>query len=231
MQDVSPVIVPGLVVPGSEAETSVGDFVARPVHGAANSPGIPAGEKTDEQLMVAFARGQADAFNVLFARYKQPLFGFFRRRLDDTAQAEELTQETFLAVLRGTARYEATALFRTWLYTIGFRILRAHRRKSAFRAMFTGAAPPDREPAARQHLDKDVLIREAVGKLDRMDREVLLLREFEQLSYAEIAALLRVPVNTVRSRLFRARMELRNLLSEPAPVSGTQELTRSEGRA
>jgi RNA polymerase sigma-70 factor (ECF subfamily) len=187
--------------------------------------------RTDEQLMVAFARGQTDAFNVLFARYKQPLFGFFRRRLDNTPQAEELTQETFLAVLRGTARYEATALFRTWLYAIGFRILQAHRRKAAFRSMFTGSVPSHHEPATHDNLDQDVLLRHAVGKLDRIDREVLLLREFEQLSYAEIATLLRVPVNTVRSRLFRARLELRNLLSAPAPVSPAPELTRSEGRA
>jgi RNA polymerase sigma-70 factor (ECF subfamily) len=74
-------------------------------------------------------------------------------------------------------------------------------------------------------------MRQAVGKLDRIDREVLLLREFEQLSYAEIAILLRVPVNTVRSRLFRARQELRHLLSAPALVSATPEFTRSEGRA
>ena len=141
-----------------------------------------AGEKTDEQLMAAFARGQTDAFDLLFERYKQPLFGFFRRRLDDTPQAEELAQETFLAVLRGTARYEATALFRTWLYAIGFKILRAYRRKAAFRAMFAGASPLHIEPAAREHLDKDLLMREAVGKLDRMDREILLLREFEQLT-------------------------------------------------
>jgi RNA polymerase sigma-70 factor (ECF subfamily) len=184
--------------------------------------------------MVAFARGQGDAFDTLFQRYKQPLYGFFRRRLDDAAQAEELTQETFIAVLRGSVRYEATALFRTWLYAIGFSILRAHRRKAAFRAMFTGSAPAHREPAARDHLADDLLIRDAVRKLDRMDREILLLREFEQLTYAEIAALLGVPVNTVRSRLFRARTELRNRLSAPMPVSTTpapNELTRSEGRA
>jgi RNA polymerase sigma-70 factor, ECF subfamily len=222
-----------VIVPDSEAEDSVQDLVARPVNNAPYGPLIPnpVSEQTDEQLMVAFARGQTDAFNVLFARYKQQLFGFFRRRLDDSPQAEELTQETFLAVLRGTGHYQASALFRTWLYAIGFRILRAHRRKSAFRSMFTGAAPPNREPAERDHLYKDVLMRQAVGKLERMDREVLLLREFEQLSYFEIATLLRVPVNTVRSRLFRARMELRNLLSAPASVSGPQELTQSEERA
>jgi RNA polymerase sigma-70 factor (ECF subfamily) len=201
--------------------------------GGPGSSGIPnpANDQTDEQLMVAFARGQTDAFTVLFARYKQPLFGFFRRRLADSAQAEELMQETFLAVLRGTARYEATALFRTWLYAIGFRILRAHRRKASFGAMFAGAAAPGREPTSHVHLDQDLLLREAVRKLDRIDREVVLLREFEQLTYAEIAILLRVPVNTVRSRLFRARLELRNLLSAPALDSAAPEFTRSEGRA
>src|ERR1035437_4727409 len=56
--------------------------------------------ETDEQLMMAFVRGHADAFTALFLRYKQPLFGFFRRRVDDGPLAEELTQETFLAVLQ-----------------------------------------------------------------------------------------------------------------------------------
>ncbi len=206
---------------------------AQPVTDAPEGSSPPA-EQTDEQLMVAFVRGQTDAFNQLFDRYKQPLFGFFRRRLYDPSQAEELTQETFLAVLRGTARYQATALFRTWLYAIGFRILRAHRRKAAFRAVFSAAAPPHRDPAAPGDLDNDLLIRHTVRKLDRIDREVLLLREFEQLTYAEIAALLSVPVNTVRSRLFRARTELRNLLTSPAPsllTHETEEFTRSEGRA
>jgi len=62
-----------------------------------------------------------------------------------------------------------------------------------------------------------VVLRDAVGRLERMDREVLLLREFEQLSYAEIADVLRLPVNTVRSRLFRARTALREMLTA-APV-------------
>src|SRR4029077_1204327 len=106
---------------------------------------------SDEQLMIAFSRGSKEAFGELFSRYKQPLFGFFRRRVADPAQAEELTQETFLAVLRASVRYEPSALFRTYLYAIGLKILRAHRRKTAFRATFLGAAgsrEPALEPAA-----------------------------------------------------------------------------------
>jgi RNA polymerase sigma-70 factor, ECF subfamily len=183
---------------------------------------------SDEQLMVAFSRGSTDSFGELFSRYKQPMFGFFRRRLRDPAQAEELTQETFLAILRASSHYEPSATFRTYLYAIGFNVLRAHRRKTAFRAMFHGIE--DREAVARNTMDSDLWLRDAVNKLERIDREILLLREFEQLSYAEIAGLLRLPLNTVRSRLFRARTALRDLLDAPAPTSSTKDFTEYEER-
>jgi RNA polymerase sigma-70 factor (ECF subfamily) len=186
--------------------------------------------QSDEQLMVAFARGQADAFTALFARYKQPLFGFFRRRVTDPAQAEELTQETFVALLRAAARYRPAALFRTYLYSIGFKILRAYRRKAAFRAAFLGEQPPGREPAIDSAIETQALMRQAVGRLEQLDREVLLLREFEQLSYAEIAGLLGLPLNTVRSRLFRARLALHDLLAAPASHPAAQEFAQSKER-
>jgi len=183
------------------------------VHEQDDSPPGP----SDEQLMLDFCRGSVPAFEQLFSRYKQPLFGFFRRRVPDPAHAEELTQDTFVAVLRGAIRYQPTALFRTWLYAIGFKILRTHRRKAAFRATFFGENSS--EPAARNSLEADLLLRDALGKLDARDREVLMLREFEQLSYAEIAELLEMPLNTVRTRLFRARLALRELLTEAAPTT------------
>ena len=185
-------------------------------------PPIP-GDESDEQLMLAFAHGRSAAFNTLFARYRQPLFGFFRRRVPDPARAEELAQETFLAVLRAASRYQPSALFRTWLYAIAFKMLHAHRRKASFRATCLGAPREVPDPIAPGSLDNEVLVRHAVAKLDALDREVLLLREFEQLSYAEIAALLALPLNTVRSRLFRARVALHDLLAAPhaaaAPAS------------
>lgn len=200
-----------------------------------DAPGNPEAENpatpdSDEQLMLAFSRGSAEAFGELFSRYKQPLFGFFRRRVADPAHAEELTQETFLAVLRASQRYEPRALFRTYLYAVGFKILRAHRRKVAFRATFLGAVAGFREPAVRIANDAQVLLHHAVGKLDRTGREILLLREFEQLSYAEIAELLSLPINTVRSRLFRARAALRDLLVAPAPNVPVTKFTESEER-
>ena len=183
---------------------------------------------SDEQLMAAFVKGSQAAFGELFSRYKQPLFGFFRRRVADAAHAEELTQETFLAILRGASRYEARALFRTYLYAIGFKILRAHRRRAAFRLAFLGKVPDYREPAVQDGAEAGLLIRQAVAKLGAIDREVLLLREFEELSYAEIAVVLRLPLNTVRSRLFRARTALHDLLAAPAGKQPVAELTESE---
>ena len=179
---------------------------------------------SDEQLMLACTQGSSDAFSELFRRYKQPVFGFFRRRTAESAQAEELTQETFLALLRAASRYEPRALFRTYLYAIAFRILRSHRRKAVFRATFFGRPAVLPDPARSDSTEAGLWVRRAVEKLDRIDREILMLREYEQLSYAEIADLLRLPLNTVRSRLFRARAALRALL-EPASAQAQPTAT------
>jgi RNA polymerase sigma-70 factor (ECF subfamily) len=225
MQEFSPKTVPR---PEAFNENAVPTDMNDPT--GANDP-LSSLVETDEQLMAAFARGSHDAFSVLFLRYKQPLFGFFRRRVADWSQAEELTQETFLAVLRASSRYQACALFRTYLYAIGFKILRAYRRKAAFRAMFPQGQTVDREPAAQNATDAELVVREAMGKLEHLDREILMLREFEQLSYAEIAGVLGLPLNTVRSRLFRARRSLHDLLAAPALQSSAREVAESEEHA
>jgi RNA polymerase sigma-70 factor, ECF subfamily len=178
-------------------------------------PGNPS--TTDERLMLDFTLGSSEAFNELFRRYQQPVYGFFRRRVTDPAHAEELSQETWIAVLRAASRYQPRALFRTYLYAVAFKILRAHRRKANFRALFLGRpSEPIPDPAKSDPTESGLWVRRAVAKLEPLDREIVLLREFEQLSYAEIADLLRLPINTVRSRLFRARTALRDLLEPPA---------------
>ncbi|MGH9641639.1 MAG: RNA polymerase sigma factor [Terriglobales bacterium] len=192
---------------------------------------VPANSATtDEHLMLAFTLGSSDAFDELFRRYKQPIYGFFRRRLTDSSHAEELSQETFFALLRAAARYEPRALFRTYLYAIAFKILRAHRRNTAFRAMFFGHPSTIPDPAKQDATESGLWVRRAVEKLDAIDREILLLREFEQLSYTEIADLLQLPLNTVRSRLFRARTALRNLL-EPSPAPSPSNAAQQPERA
>jgi len=186
-------------------------------------------ESKDEQLILALREGSEEAFATLFHRYKQPLFGFFSRRLADPARAEELTQETFIALFRSAKRYQPSALFRTYLYAIAFRILRSDRRKSQFRAMFFGPAKAADAATVSSHTEDSLWLRRALAKLDATDREIVMLREYQQLSYAEISALLAIPLNTVRSRLFRAREALRDLLIPPNTPPAPQ--TCSAGRS
>jgi RNA polymerase sigma-70 factor, ECF subfamily len=164
---------------------------------------------SDEALMLEFQGGSPKAFDELFARYREPLFGFFRRRLESKERADDLTQETFLAVIRATSRYQPRALVRTYLYGIALKLLAAERRRER---RSDPTAQPDAMDGA---LDNSLWVQRALEKLDPSEREILMLREYEQLSYSEVAELLRIPVNTVRSRLFRARMALKDHL-EPA---------------
>jgi RNA polymerase sigma-70 factor (ECF subfamily) len=166
--------------------------------------------QTDEQLMMRFQKGASGEFEELFQRYRNPIYAFFRRRLVNPARAEEMAQETFVVVLRGTERYEPRAQFRTYLYAIALKLLWSERRKE-LRETRTGVELSQND-SGRDADGETLWIRDALSKLDVDHREVLMLREYEQLSYDEIAKLLRIPVNTVRSRLFRARTELKVLI-------------------
>ena len=165
---------------------------------------------SDEALMIEFRGGSWEALEELFARYREPLYGFFRRRLASSERAEDLTQETFLAIIRATSRYEPRALVRTYLYGIALKLVAAERRRQ--QRSTPAPQPSGLEPAIHQEQDAGLWVREALEKLEEQEREILMLREYERLSYAEIAGLLRLPVNTVRSRLFRSRMALKNFL-------------------
>jgi RNA polymerase sigma factor (sigma-70 family) len=180
---------------------------------------------SDEALMLQFQRGSREAFEELFARYRGPLYGFFRRRLQSHERAEEMAQETFLAVIRATARYEPRALVRTYLYGIALKLLAAERRKPP---QNESLGQSDIEPAIDDASDSALWVRQALEKLEEPEREILMLREYEQLSYSEIARLLRLPVNTVRSRLFRSRMALKSFLE---PLGKLQSAAAALGTA
>jgi len=167
---------------------------------------------SDEVLMLEFQGGSRTAFEELYARYSGPLYGFFHRRLESPQRAEGLAQETFLIVIRGAERYEPRALVKTYFYAIALKLLASERRKQKREH---ARDDPEAEPAIAGTQESALWVQEALARLDAAEREVLMLREYEQLSYAEIAELLRLPLNTVRSRLFRARMALKNHLEPP----------------
>ena len=170
---------------------------------------------SDEQLIVEIRQGSRAAFDTLFERYRQPVWQFFRRRTRRAEVAEELSQDTFVAILECAARYEQRGMFRSYLFGIAYNLLLADRRKAAHRA----TDPLDVEPADQAPFDPDpgIWVRDALARLDEDDREILMLREYEQLSYQEIADLRGTPLNTVRSQLFRARMALKSALETRAP--------------
>lgn len=175
---------------------------------------------TDERLMLMFRTGDAEAFAELFRRYNDPIYGFFRRRLENQSRAEELAQETFVAILRGIKRYEPRSTFRTYLYGIAIKILMAERRKSR---IVQSTAMPASDRGIDSSVDAAIWVRRAIEQLDSDHRDVLLLREYEQLSYEEIAQLLGLALNTVRSRLFRARSALKAFLLPLRPETRNEQ--------
>jgi RNA polymerase sigma-70 factor, ECF subfamily len=174
--------------------------------------------RTDDELMLAYRGGEHAAFDALFERYRDPIWRFFRRRIPDLQRAEELTQDTFLAVVRGARRYEPRSTFRSYLFGIAFNVLSTSRRENRREAM---APLDDVNPVAPGCDATAVLwVRRALAELDERDRDVLMLREYDQLSYDEIAQLTGVVVGTVRSRLFRARLALKEKLVGPVEPQG-----------
>ena len=171
---------------------------------------------SDEALMLQFQGGSRAAFEELFARYRKPLYGFFGRRLNNRERAEDLTQETFLAVIRAASRYEPRASLRTYLFGIALKLLAAERRKFLSHSTSGQRAPEPKTGGAPECV---LWVRQAMEKLDAPDREILMLREYEQLSYSDIAELLRIPLNTVRSRLFRSRLALKSYLESEAKTN------------
>lgn len=155
-------------------------------------------------------RRGGDGGSRLFDRYRDPIWRFFLRRVTEPAVAEELAQDVFAALLAAAPRYEARAPFRSYLFGIAYNVLMAHRR----RAGQVEVSAVDLDTLGRTAPDPgdQMWLRRALGQLDATDREVLMLREYEQLSYQEIADLQQLPLNTVRSRLFRARLALRDAL-------------------
>jgi RNA polymerase sigma-70 factor (ECF subfamily) len=169
----------------------------------------------DEELMLAFKGGDGLAFRELFDRYKNSIYGYVRRRVNDPGRAEEITQDVFLALVQHRNGYEVRASFRTYLYRIALnRVASEHRKKKENEPL------PEDAPATA-NTDPNVVqqVREALEQLEPGQREIVMLREYEGLSYDEIAQVLKVPVGTVRSRLFRAKMALRDLLA-PQEVEG-----------
>ncbi|HEX7249118.1 MAG TPA: sigma-70 family RNA polymerase sigma factor [Burkholderiales bacterium] len=173
-------------------------------------------EGTDEELMAAYRDGDAGAFDALYARHKGPLFRYVLRgvRSASRAVAEELYQEIWIRVIEARARWQPSARFTTWLYTIAHnRMVDYWRRKELAEAPEAADEPPagpDSDPAhqaqARQVLGR---VAQALAGLPPAQREAFLLHEEAGMTALEIAAATRSDPEAVKSRLRYAFAKLK----------------------
>lgn len=170
----------------------------------------------DGELLERISAGDRDALAELYRQYQRPLFRFLCQLTPDRGLAEEILQDTLVAVWKGAGTFSGRSQVSTWLFGIARR--QAHdalRRKGvALAGEDEVEQAPDPGPAPEQQaLARDGLAR-AVRRLAPVHREVLALAFVSGLGYQEIAEVLEVPEGTVKSRLFNARKALRLLLEE-----------------
>ena len=155
---------------------------------------------SDEQLIGEIQQGSRAAFETLFERYRQPVWQFFRRRTRRADVAEELSQDTFVAVLEGAGRYKQRGMFRSYLFGIAYNVLLADRRKAAHRA----TDPLHVEPADQEPFDPDRASGSATHSPgSTRTTRILMLLEYEQLSPGNRGPA-RDAVEHGQSHLFRA---------------------------
>ena len=194
--------------------------------------GRSAGTKPATELLVERARAGDDrAFEALVDAYKDRIFVYVSRMLPDAAEAEDITQETFVRAYQSLRGFRGASSFQTWLYRIASNLVidsvRRHRRREE--GVISLDAPLDteegelsreladlrrgpEEEATGAAVQKEV--RAAIAKISPKLRAVLVMYDIQGMSYQEIAQILGCPLGTVKSRLFNARMQLRELLEE-----------------
>lgn len=178
----------------------------------------------DRRLIVACLQGNRDAFTVLTRRYEDRLFNTVFQVVGNVEDAQDVVQETFINAYQSLHNFKGDAQFYTWLYRIAMNTAISHKRKQkgtlsldSGRNGEAGLEPPDRSEYNRpghamEQAEQGRGIQKALNSLSPEHKIVLVLKEIEDLKYEQIAEILQLPIGTVRSRLHRARIELRELL-------------------
>ena len=184
-------------------------------------------EQLDEDLVLRVQRGDKSAFDLLVIKYQHKIVQLVNRYIKDPSEAQDVAQEAFIKAYRALGNFRGDSAFYTWLYRIAINTAKNYlvsrsRRSSDYQVDIQDAEALENAPQLqgmetpeRLLLNQEIIdtIKTAIDKLPEEMRTAIMLREFEGMSYEEIAVAMDCPVGTVRSRIFRAREAIDNKLN------------------
>ena len=182
---------------------------------------------TDEELILLFQNSDKNAYSELVLRYKDKLKSFIFRFTNEMALAEDLAQDTLVKVYIKKDSYREIAKFSTWLYTIASNLakteLRKKKRRGTYR--FSDLDKDDMEFIAKSpeegttgdeigKINDDKIIHQSLTELDDEFKNIIILRDIQELSYDEVSKILEIPLGTVKSRINRGRFKLKEIIKQ-----------------
>ena len=184
-------------------------------------------EQLDEDLVLRVQQGDRSAFDLLVIKYQHKIIQLVNRYVKDSSEAQDVAQEAFIKAYRALGNFRGDSAFYTWLYRIAINTAKNYlvsrsRRSSDYQVDVQDAEAIENAPQLqgmetpeRLLLNQEIIdtIKTAIDKLPEEMRTAIMLREFEGMSYEEIAEAMDCPVGTVRSRIFRAREAIDNKLN------------------
>jgi RNA polymerase sigma-70 factor, ECF subfamily len=180
----------------------------------------------DQRLIAECLQGNTAAFGVLVRRHQERLYNSVYRLVENAEDAQDVVQEAFLNAYQSLDGFKGDAQFFTWLYRIAVNTaISLKRKRRAMVRMETGCngepslEPLDRSAESRpgyalEQAEQETRVHQALSRLSPEHRAVLIMKDMEGQKYETMAEVLQVPVGTIRSRLHRARLELRELLEK-----------------
>lgn len=178
----------------------------------------------DEEIIRRVMAGETDAYGILVIKYRQKIFNLIGRLVYRADDVEDLAQEVFLKAFRKIGSFRFQSSFFTWLYSITLNTCRNYFRGQKPAAIQVDecetaeiveqASSSETPEEAAHRLERARMVREAMENLPPEQKEALIMCDLEGLSYQDISDILEIPIGTVRSRIFRARLNLRGLLPE-----------------
>jgi RNA polymerase sigma-70 factor, ECF subfamily len=193
-------------------------------------------EQDEEQLVISSKKGDQDAFAQLVQQHQRRVSNLVFRMLQQYEEANEVTQETFLAAWQGIPSFRGDARFSTWLYRIAYNCalkqLEQRKRDKELQVVVqaeqiaASIGQEQRVDAALETHARQTMVQEQLSQLPAKYRIVLILRHLQEMTYEEMAQILTMPIGTIKTHLFRAR----NLLKERLEKFGVEQNTRTRGQ-